>query len=111
MNLDDPNTTQELSGLSQILVGSMSLYPNLSDRWTHSFHPMNDGSESEPQFSRMDDIMLSPHLLRDVEVARVISYLDQEGRVMRPPRNYRERQRQPSDHRPVFIRINTRQLF
>ena len=118
--LDDEETTRELSGLSRTLVGSLSLYPDEDRRWTHSYHQLvreaqNASREFElpPQYNRLDEIMISPRLIRDVLLADVPLYQDANGHpITERPRTYQERnETQPSDHRPVFLIISTNILF
>lgn len=121
VSLDDENTTRELAGLSRTLVGVLSPHPR--PRWTHSFHqlvrePRGSGRRENRRelpavYNRLDEIMISPRLLRDVIMADVILYRDENGRpITERPETYEQRNAlQPSDHRPVFLELSTHLLF
>ncbi len=73
---------------------------------THTYHP--NGS-NRPQYSTMDEWLLS----KELRVVRgwVVRYKDRFNRPLPLPRTYQQRERQPSDHFPVFTVISTAEIF
>jgi hypothetical protein len=75
------------------------------DRVTHSFHPKGESTK----YSQIDHIMVSSFLARYPEILERIfvhRYRDAQGRLKPLPRDYEEREKNPSDHFPVFLDIS-----
>jgi len=104
------NTAAEIQPLLSLLKSGFNLTDNstpLSERITHTYHP-RDGPVQQHQ---MDDIKVSPELADKIIEARIYRYKNADGTIMPFARTFAERNRQPSDHLPVKIRISTSGLW
>lgn len=78
--------------------------PPLADRTTHTFFPHNG---SGPQQNQIDYALLAPGLKSDIVEGEVYRYKDPVTGLERPlPQNSAERDENPSDHFPYFVRMN-----
>jgi hypothetical protein len=76
-------------------------------RITHTFHPNGEPAHK----AQMDDFWASQDLRGHILSAEVVPYKYGNGNEMPIPETYEERQKQPSDHRPVLIRVLAKVLF
>lgn len=100
----------ELEPLRRVSRSSLAHAPDAlpeDQRITHTYHPF----DGPTHYSQMDDILISPGLIADLESARIIRYRDARGNLRPLPTTYEERSLQPSDHFMVRIRLATRRLF
>lgn len=108
-NIDIGND-READALKQYLTSAFdaadqSLPPE--QRITHTYHPRGGATHR----AQMDDIWVSQDLRNQVAVASIYQYRFPDGSLMPIPNSFKERERQPSDHRPVIIRMRTQILF
>jgi Endonuclease/Exonuclease/phosphatase family. len=102
----DVQVAPEVAPLKAVLDSSFNWAKETDrakDRITHTFHP----SDEPTQYSQIDDVMISASLMKNVLEAHVIPYKDKNGKVLPPAKDYEERSKQPSDHRPIMIKIST----
>lgn len=76
-------------------------------RITHTYHPQGGATHK----AQMDDVMVSNNLNDSVVSAQVVPYKSGNGTLFPIPETYEQRQLQPSDHRPVIVKMLTRVLF
>jgi predicted extracellular nuclease len=96
----------EVAPLKSVLESSFNVAKSTDlpkDRITHTFHPNDEPTE----YHQLDDVMVSAALKKSVIEAHVVPYKDSNGKVMPPASNWGERNQQPSDHRPVLIKLST----
>jgi hypothetical protein len=100
----------ELSPLRGLLASAFDHAPvvtPVSERITHTYHPKDGPTDAK----QMDDFQASAALLPRLEEALVYRYRNADGSIMPFARTFAERQRQPSDHLPVVLRISTDGLW
>ncbi len=106
----DARRDPELRPLKLKMASALAVAPDAvpeHERVTHTFHP--EGAASEK--TQLDDIFVSPELVRSIKSARILRYRDRAGRVRPIAETFEQRKLQPSDHLPVKITVSTEELF
>ncbi len=97
----------ELDPVLKLLVPSLGLagVPR-EEQVTHTYHP--DG-RNKVERSTMDEWLLS----KGLRVVRgwVVRYKGADGKTLPLPDSYEARERQPSDHFPVYTVVSTAEIF
>lgn len=78
-----------------------------ASRITHTYHPHEGG----PQMAQLDGILVNQRLALSVLAAAIYRYKDQNGVVKPIPQTYQEREKNPSDHFPIVLRLSTKLIF
>lgn len=68
---------------------------------TYTYHPYG----APTVYNRLDDIRIYQRDRAAIKAMRVVPYKDANGNPQPPSATYKERQKQPSDHRPVVADI------
>lgn len=76
-------------------------------RITHTYHPRGGRTEK----GQLDAVMVGEKGHGLVLFAEVYKYLDAKGNPIPIPETYEERERQPSDHRPVVVGLDLQGLL
>ncbi len=79
----------------------------VDQRITHTYHPRGGVTHK----AQMDDIWISEGLENQIVSAKIYQYKYPDGALMPIPETFQQREKQPSDHRPVIIRVRTKALF
>ncbi|TPW20037.1 MAG: hypothetical protein FD126_2089, partial [Elusimicrobia bacterium] len=77
------------------------------DRVTHTYHPKDGPSH----FAQMDGVLVSKSLAGLVRRAEIYRYKNPDGTVKPIPRTYKEREKNPSDHFPLFMTLDFQPLL
>jgi len=102
----DVQAGPEVVPLKKVLQSSFDLAKSTDlpkDRITHTYHP----SDEATRYQQLDDVMVSGSLKKNIIEAHVVPYKDENGRPKPPASTWDERRSQPSDHRPILIKIST----
>ena len=81
--------------------------PSPEDRITHTFHP----KEGRAQRSQIDAFFVGEDKAAYIEEAFVHRYKNADGSVRKIPETWNERNLNPSDHFPVILKMNFRELL
>lgn len=81
--------------------------PSTTERITHSYHPR----EGPTKYSQLDAIFTAPEASEFIVHSEVYRYTDSHGNEIPLPRTWDERNENPSDHFPVFMRIDLQLLL
>lgn len=106
----DVQNDPEIRPLKEEFADSFDVSPNPPtdlDRATHTFHPYNGPREVD----EMDAIFVNGALAHAVKSAQVYRYRDANGAIKPLPRNFKEREKNPSDHFPVVVDIDIHPLL
>jgi hypothetical protein len=76
-------------------------------RVTHSYFPPGGPVD----YQQVDAIFISEILKPNVLSASVYRYKDGNGNELPLPRSFNERQKNPSDHYPVVLKLKTSRIF
>ncbi len=76
-------------------------------RTTHTYHPRGGRTE----YSQLDALMMSPNAQDLVMDSQIYNYVDDRGRPMPIPDTFQQREKQPSDHRPVFMTLDLQAML
>ena len=76
-------------------------------RVTHTFHP----KEGSRHASQLDSILLVPPFQNLVLGAHIYRYKNPDGSEKPLPKTYAEREKNPSDHYPVWAEIDLQKLI
>lgn len=76
-------------------------------RITHTFHP----KEGSRKASQLDAILLTPEFEDLVLSAKVYRYKNPDGTPKAIPTTYEEREKNPSDHYPVWAELNLQKMI
>ncbi len=92
--------------------------PKASDleRVTHSYHPKASEEDPHPvtEYSQIDHILVSSWFLQDktrMKKIYVYRYKNEDNSVRPLPKTWDEREKNPSDHFPIFFDFDFAQLF
>ena len=104
----DVRTSNEIAPIKNLIPSIYDLMekidPNKSipmeDRVTHSFFPKGGA----PKYSQLDDIRVLG--LGKLLEAQILPFLDSKGQPLPRPKNFKQREQQPSDHSPLWMEFS-----
>lgn len=76
-------------------------------RITHTYHP----KDSSRKTAQLDSILVAPPFHNIVQKAQVFRYKNPDGTVKPIPNTYEERQRNPSDHFPIWAELDLQTIL